>query len=340
MTISLESSDYQKLTKNPLVSVLMITYNHEGYIAEAIDSIISQQCGFDFELIIGEDASSDTTRDVVFEYQKKFPNIIRIIYSTTNVGMNQNALRVFQAARGRYIAYCEGDDYWCSNTKLEKQVRLIEEDASVGAVHSDWVRASYRKVSWAVDWAHPVHRRVPISMLAGNLFTHFYVPTIMRTCTLLVRRELIEGAETSMLKSKNYKFCDTIYSAFITSKQKISYLPEITAVYRLSSNSALRSGNRARIAFLFSALEFDSDARYYFKEREDYPDEYRWELCIGIILWSLIAWDFPSFRKACIELRNAYSFVSFVRAGYRSMAIHFSGLMPNAQNRARTLGDK
>jgi len=325
----LEVSNQELISATPLVSVLMLAYNHQDYISQAIESIVAQQCNFEFELIIGEDASTDDTLMIIFNYQKKYPGIIRVVYAENNVGMNANSKRILGVARGKYLAYCEGDDYWCYKNKLQKQVELIEQDAEVAAVHTDWVRSRKLHGSWVVDWSSYIHKRINPKLLSGDLFAFFYVPKIMRTCTLMIRKEFADNVEQSILRSKNYKFGDTIYTAFITSQAKVAYLPEITAVYRLSPNSALRSGIRSRIDFLLSSLEFDSAARKYFGPRSDYPMEYRWELCIGIILWSIRICDFQSIKMAISDLKANFTIFEFFIAGWRSLLIRLPVRIPN-----------
>jgi Glycosyltransferases involved in cell wall biogenesis len=110
----------------PLVSIYMLTYNHEKFIAEAIESVTAQQCDFPIELIIGEDCSTDSTGEIVRDYQRRYPALIRILTSERNVGMAANAARCIQAFRGDYVAICEGDDCWIDPTKLARQVSLME----------------------------------------------------------------------------------------------------------------------------------------------------------------------------------------------------------------------
>ena len=98
--------------KNPLVSVVMVTYNHEPYIAQAIEGVVSQETDFPIELIIGEDCSRDRTREIVLDFQRRYPEIIRVLASKKNAGGLPNARRTALAARGRYMAFCEGDDWW------------------------------------------------------------------------------------------------------------------------------------------------------------------------------------------------------------------------------------
>lgn len=117
----------------PVVSVLMITYNHEKYISEAIEGVLMQKTTFPIELIIGEDFSTDNTRKIVLAYAEKYPDIIRLLLPESNLGMMKNFIGTLKAATGRYIALCEGDDYWIDSYKLQKQVDFLEanEDYSI-----------------------------------------------------------------------------------------------------------------------------------------------------------------------------------------------------------------
>ena len=110
---------------NVTVSVLMITYNHENFIREAIEGVLMQKTDFPIELIIGEDCSTDGTRKIVMEYASKYPDIIRPLLPDSNLGMMKNFIETMQAATGKYIALCEGDDYWTDPYKLQKQVDIL-----------------------------------------------------------------------------------------------------------------------------------------------------------------------------------------------------------------------
>ena len=313
-----EVSDQDQLVKKPLVSVLMITYNHAAYLAQAIEGVISQRCDFPFELIIGEDASKDDSRSIALDYQRRYPHIVRVIYSAANVGMNENSRRLFLRARGEFIASCEGDDYWCSVDKLAGQIALISHDKDVGIVHTDWVRSRHGSDGWKVAWRESVHRRVPRAFLEGDIFPAFYYPKILRTCTVLVRKVIVEDCGRSELARKEYKFGDTVLAAYVTSRWKVAYLPTISAVYRESPNSALRSGKRARLEFLKSGMEFDTEAHRFFAERDDYPEAYRWELAIGMLLWSISARDGNAARFACSDIRRHFGPWRFIVAAWKT----------------------
>ncbi len=111
-------------SKKPLVSVFMMTYNHEDYISQAIESVLSQKCSFDIELIIGDDASTDRTPRICFSYSNTYASTIR--YFGYQENSPANYWDAFAHCQGEYIAICEGDDYWTSPDKLEKQVTFLE----------------------------------------------------------------------------------------------------------------------------------------------------------------------------------------------------------------------
>ena len=129
----IETSDPEKLCAHPVVSVHMITYNHEPFIRQAIEGVMMQKTDFEFELVIGEDCSRDKTREICFEYQRKYPDKIRVLWWHENVSkFGGNSRRVRARCRGEFIAYCEGDDYWTDPLKLQKQVDVMRKNPSVG----------------------------------------------------------------------------------------------------------------------------------------------------------------------------------------------------------------
>ncbi|AKJ38881.1 glycosyltransferase family 2 protein [Methanosarcina barkeri] len=115
-------------TQEPLVSICCITYNHEKYIRDAIESFLMQKTDFPFEIIIHDDASTDRTADIIREYEKKYPEIIKPIYQTENQYSKgvKVTLLASKKAKGKYIALCEGDDYWTDPLKLHKQITEME----------------------------------------------------------------------------------------------------------------------------------------------------------------------------------------------------------------------
>ena len=112
--------------KEKLLSVVTITYNHEKFITKTIEGVLMQQVNFPIELILAEDCSTDNTRAICRRYAEQYPELIRLITSESNVGAIANEQRAMLAARGKYVAFCEGDDYWTDPLKLQKQVGFLE----------------------------------------------------------------------------------------------------------------------------------------------------------------------------------------------------------------------
>ena len=121
----------------PLVSIKCITYNQEKYIAQCLDGFLMQETNFPFEVIVHDDASTDATATIIKEYEKKYPSIIKPIYELENQYSkhDDSLLRIIDShMRGKYIATCEGDDYWCEKDKLQKQFDFLEEHVEYFAV--------------------------------------------------------------------------------------------------------------------------------------------------------------------------------------------------------------
>ncbi len=150
--IPAEELEANGLRTSPLVSVLMLAWNHAEFIDQAIGSVVNQQCDFPFELIIGEDCSSDTTLPRSRVWKDRFPETIRIVTAEKNVGMHRNFARIWHRARGDYMAMCEGDDYWVDPLKLQKQVEWFHSNprgSMVGTFTDKVVQSSGGK--WMVS---------------------------------------------------------------------------------------------------------------------------------------------------------------------------------------------
>jgi glycosyltransferase involved in cell wall biosynthesis len=114
------------MNNNPKVSIISTTYNHEKYIRAALDGFIAQKTNFSFEVIIADDHSKDKTPKIIQEYADKYPHLIKTIIRSKNMGVVANMVDVLQRARGKYIAICEGDDFWTDEKKLQTQVDFMD----------------------------------------------------------------------------------------------------------------------------------------------------------------------------------------------------------------------
>jgi glycosyltransferase involved in cell wall biosynthesis len=130
-----------------IVSVCMITYNHASYVEKAIKGILLQEVNFRYELVIGEDNSTDETREICEQYERDYPEIIRLLPKEPRKGMSKNFLETIQKCEGKYIAFCEGDDYWTDPNKLQLQVDFLENNPTfVLSSTRYWSREHAREV--------------------------------------------------------------------------------------------------------------------------------------------------------------------------------------------------
>ncbi len=179
-----EISDRELVTQ-PVVSVCIVTYNHQQWIRQAIESVVEQKTSFPFEIIIGEDCSTDQTRAIVLEYQKKYPSLIRVLISEKNVGATRNFWRILQSARGQYLAFLEGDDYWVSPSRLALQVQRLEESPAsmLCAANTRIVVSQLGSPDKEVGFF--VRASKPLASLSDVLVQQYHVSSCLMRATLL-----------------------------------------------------------------------------------------------------------------------------------------------------------
>ena len=133
-------NDWKDDDRTPLVNVMCLTYNHEKYIEDALQGFLIQKTDFPFEVLIHEDASTDKTAEIIRKYEKLYPNIIKPVYQTENQWTKDKEVirkAQYDRVKGKYLAYCEGDDYWTDPYKLQKQVDLMENDEDISLSFSN-----------------------------------------------------------------------------------------------------------------------------------------------------------------------------------------------------------
>lgn len=204
--------------KNIMVSVSMITYNHEKFIAEAIEGVVMQKTNFPFELVIGEDLSTDNTRAICVEYQKKYPDIIRLRLNNPNQGMMLNWINNIESGQGKYIALCDGDDYWTDPYKLQKQVDFME-------ANPDFAMCS-----------HKVH-----TLMCGVMDENIEMDRDVLTTEDIIKKDWGLLTASIFFRKDAHKVPDWYYTVkngdyalqlIVSLSGKIKFLPEYMAVYR------------------------------------------------------------------------------------------------------------
>lgn len=234
--------------QEPLVSVNMITYNHEPYIRKAIDCVLAQKTNFPFELVIGEDCSTDGTRKIVFDYAGRYPGIIRLITSEQNVGMMKNAYRTGQACRGKYVAFCEGDDYWQRDDKLQMQADYLEGHLECSLICSDY-DILYENTGKRITHYNRKHRFDPGAI---NDFKYILRGSGgIQTCTVMARKDLIVKAienNAEIFKSDKPQPCGDLplWTALVR-LGPIYYLDDSLATYRRLVVSAVHNLSETKV---------------------------------------------------------------------------------------------
>ena len=175
------------MSQTPKVSVVVLSYNHEKYIRQALDSILAQKTDFAFEVLVGDDCSQDGTRLILEEYAERYPDIMRPFLREKNLGPTRNLYETLKEARGEYLASCEGDDFWTDENKLQRQSDFLDAHPEfvgcvhpVGVVGEDGAPLKTKKLQWVSSSANRVFTlrsfrgiMVPghgASMMKRNLF--------------------------------------------------------------------------------------------------------------------------------------------------------------------------
>jgi glycosyltransferase involved in cell wall biosynthesis len=227
-----------------MVSVLMLAYNHGPYIRESILSIVAQRTTFPFELLVGEDCSTDNTRAIVAELVEAHPDKVRLITSATNVGMHNNGRRLEDAARGKYVAFCEGDDYWHDEHKLERQVAFLEAHPDYVMSHTDY-RMLYTQTGrltggYLGQQDCGDDARAYESIIAGR--------RSIGTLTVCIRRHVLEEVRKAPeCYESRFLMGDTQRWLEAARMGKVHYDPQVTATRRALPESATRSSNPERL---------------------------------------------------------------------------------------------
>jgi glycosyltransferase involved in cell wall biosynthesis len=213
-----------KSYKEPLVSICCLTYNHGPYIHDAIEGFLIQKTSFPFEILIHDDASTDGTADIISEYEAKYPDIIKPIYQKENQyskGIKINATYQFPRARGKYIALCEGDDYWTDAKKLQMQVDFLESNPEFSmCFHNALV--IYQDLDKSPHRFNHIEKSQEIDL--ETLIDDWIVPT----ASILFRKSILPIPD----------WANQIYSGDMTlaliayDKGKIFFINEMMSVYR------------------------------------------------------------------------------------------------------------
>lgn len=221
---------------NIRVSICMLTFNHVNFIEEALIGVVNQKSNFNFELLIHDDASQDGTREIIEIYAKKYPTIIFPIFQKKNQysrGVKPTIKFNFPRCKGKYIAFCEGDDYWIDPLKLQKQVDFLDKNKDAkGCFHNANFVNSKGEI---IDEKYNIKNFNSYSYNQKQCLEH--LKSSYATCSLIFRAEVLQNTSDIILKNLNDEFLDLI----ITENGLLYYLDFNGAAYRFH-NSGIWSG--------------------------------------------------------------------------------------------------
>lgn len=231
----------------------MITYNHEKFIAQAIESVLMQETDFPVELIIGEDCSTDSTRQIVKAYAEKHPDVIRALLPERNLGMQRNGAAVLQACRGEYVSPLEGDDYWTAPDKLQRQVEFLTTHPELSLCHH-----AVEYVRWEGGARHVLQSFPPESCRGTRQAMDLIGGNFIQTCSLMLRRDCLPAMDASFL---SLKLGDWPICYLVAERGGIGFLDKVMADYRIHDSncwnalaSVTRQYETARMAFYLATV--------------------------------------------------------------------------------------
>ena len=214
------------------ISVVMISYNGERFIRQALDSVLMQQFTGSYEIVMADDKSTDNTAAIIREYAEKYPDIIRPIYREKNIGMSNNIYETIRLAKGTYIAICDNDDYWTDSLKLQKQYDYMEAHPECGFICSAAQLVDEQDRQMNIVRTPYVESFVDLMKSQVDVIA----PSIIMRRTQFVQMV----ADSKWFIDKEY-FFDTVWIYWFSYKKAIHYMPDILTAYRVRSESESHS---------------------------------------------------------------------------------------------------
>lgn len=227
-------------SNNCMVSVFCSVYNHKKYIAQCLDSLVSQKTSFQYEIIVKDDASTDGTSDIIRAYSQKYPDkIVPLILEENHLqqGLGHVAFeRAFRMMHGKYIAMCEGDDFWTDCGKLQKQVDLMES-------HPEYSLCGHAAYYADEDGELIKGKCFRYKNQSGELTTEEVISSwAMATCSLFYRKDC--RTDVTFPFQGNCINSDYALMVYMALKGKVYYLDELMSAYRISCNGSVTQKQR------------------------------------------------------------------------------------------------
>ncbi|MBQ0075747.1 MAG: glycosyltransferase family 2 protein [Bacteroidales bacterium] len=225
------------MNKKTKISVAVITYNQEDTIRQTLDSILMQKGDFDLELVIGEDCSKDHTWDICNEYATKYPDIVRLLPNTHNLGITANYFRVLQACTGEYIADISGDDYYCDDYALAKQEAFLQHHLEVGFMGARGYEYFVKKKIKTPT----LNREITLETDNSKQFyfsTAYKGGVYVRPVGDMMRRDILRYIDFDEIIRRHLPVEDYPMQAIFAQHCHFACLPDLLVVYRIYDTSS------------------------------------------------------------------------------------------------------
>ena len=261
-----------------MISVVVVTYNQAATIGRTLNSILMQRCHVPFEIVIGEDCSTDNTRAICQAYADQHPSTIRLICNERNKGIVDNYYDCLLACRGKYIADCAGDDFWIDPLKLEKEVTVMENHPEVSMVITNW-----QYYNEQTRGTNPSRQQQYAPITPGHDLLRAIITqqnmSVFHLCTALYRADIFRKAyeeDTDLFRNKTYVSEDMQIAFTMALNGDIAYLPYVTLNYSLGSGSvsnvtdsekAFRFVSRSTELICYLANKHDLDIQDFMTQR-------------------------------------------------------------------------
>ncbi|MBQ7346472.1 MAG: glycosyltransferase [Clostridia bacterium] len=283
------------------VSISCLTYNHEKYIRKCLDGLVSQKTNFKYEILIHDDASTDQTAAIIQEYEKKYPEIIKPIYQVENQyskGVRIGRTYQYPRVRGEYIAFCEGDDYWCDENKLQKQFDAMQSDCSCTlCVHS------VQKVTNCGELLDTYIKPSTLSygIILGDQFLYNYLTGKesypFQTSSYFIKKDILLNMPNFRYQ---FKVGDVPMLLWSAAKGNILYIEGVYSCYRIgvpgSYNAKLNDKK-----YVIKQIKANIDG--YLAFNEDTNHKY-WDFMKHKVLYSQIQYSFAIKEKISKEQKK------------------------------------
>jgi len=225
------------MNKRTKISVGVITYNQQATIRQTLDSILMQKGDFDLELVIGEDCSSDGTYAICADYAERYSEVVKLLPNTHNLGIMANFTRVMKVFTGDYVGICAGDDYWCDERKLQKQLDYFRTHPEVGVVSTSGYRHFVLRDEM-VPGVAPLHP-IEDGDIKKFYFSKDYSGGVYAMpLSLLIRRDLLKYVDFDEFVNRGFPVEDYPMQAILAQHCKWGHIDDMCVVYRVYKESA------------------------------------------------------------------------------------------------------